>query len=161
MALNDVSNILWQERRLLELLVFKLEEEQLVLAAGRTRWLSHATREVDNVLEEIKKVELQRAIEVEDVAQELGLSAAPSLRELAELTPSPWSGIFEEHRRALLETAQEIDSVARANRDLLSRGQQAAREALATIGHVEADSYTAKGSAAAGKVGLRLIDEAM
>jgi len=161
MALNDVSNILWQERRLLELLVFKLEEEQLVLAAGRTRWLSHATREVDNVLEEIKKVELQRAIEVEDVAQELGLSSAPSLRELAELTPTPWSGIFEEHRRALLETAQEIDSVARANRDLLSRGQQATREALATIGHVETDSYTAKGSAAAGKVGLRLIDEAM
>jgi flagellar FlgN protein len=161
MALNDVSNILWQERRLLELLVFKLEEEQLVLAAGRTRWLSHATREVDNVLEEIKKVELQRAIEVEAVVHELGLSSAPSLRELAELTTSPWNGIFEEHRRALLETAQEIDSVARANRDLLSRGQQAAREALATIGHVETDSYTAKGSAAAGKVGLRLIDEAM
>jgi hypothetical protein len=161
MALNDVSNILWRERRLLELLVFKLDEEQLVLAAGRTRWLSHATREVDNVLEEIKKVELDRAVEVEAVAQELGLSSAPTLRELAELTPSPWNGIFEEHRRALLETAQEIDSVARANRDLLSRGQQAAREALATIGHVETASYTAKGSAAAGSVGLRLIDEAM
>ena len=42
MALSDVSNILWRERQLLELLVFKLEEEQLVLAAGRTRWLAHA-----------------------------------------------------------------------------------------------------------------------
>ena len=39
MALSDVSNILWRERQLLELLVFKLEEEQLVLAAGRSRWL--------------------------------------------------------------------------------------------------------------------------
>jgi hypothetical protein len=65
MALSDVSNILWRERQLLELLVFKLEEEQLVLAAGRSRWLSHATREVETILGEIKKVELDRAVEVE------------------------------------------------------------------------------------------------
>ena len=66
MALSDVSNILWRERQLLELLVFKLEEEQLVLAAGRTRWLAHATREVENVLGEIRRVELERAIAVAD-----------------------------------------------------------------------------------------------
>ena len=41
MGLSDVSNILWRERQLLELLLFKLEEEQLVLASGRARWLSH------------------------------------------------------------------------------------------------------------------------
>src|SRR5919108_3440000 len=99
MALNDVSNILWRERQLLELLVFKLEEEQLVLAAGRTRWLSHATREVDTVLEEIKRIELERAVQVQAVAQEMQLSTAPSLRELAQLTSAPWDGIFEEHRR--------------------------------------------------------------
>jgi hypothetical protein len=159
MALNDVSNILWRERNLLELLVFKLEEEQLVLASGRTRWLAHATREVDTVLEEIKRVELERSVEVQGVAGEMGISSSPSLRELAELTPAPWNKIFDEHRRALLELAQEIDSVAKANRDLLSRGHQAAREALATIGQVEIDSYTPSGTAAAGSLGLRLIDE--
>jgi hypothetical protein len=161
MALNDVSNILWRERQLLEMLIFKLEEEQLVLAAGRTRWLSHATREVETVLEELKRAELDRAIEVESAAKELGLSTAPTLRELAELTPVPWNKIFEEHRRALLETAQEIESVARANHDLLSRGHQAAREALATVGQVEIDSYLPTGAAAAGSIGLRLIDEAI
>src|SRR6478736_3999884 len=64
MSLSEVSNILWRERQLLELLVFKLEEEQLVLASGRTRWLSHATREVETILEEIKRVELERAMAV-------------------------------------------------------------------------------------------------
>jgi hypothetical protein len=161
MALNDVSNILWRERQLLELLVFKLEEEQLVLAAGRTRWLAHATREVETVLAEIKQIELERAVVLEGVSQELGLSSSPSLRELAELTPAPWNKLFEDHRRALLETAQEIDSVAKANRDLLTRGQQATREALATIGEVQIDSYTPSGAAAAGSLGLRLIDEAI
>ena len=161
MSLNDVSNILWRERQLLELLVFKLEEEQLVLAAGRTRWLAYATREVETVLEEIKQVELDRAVEVEGVAKELGLSSSPSLREMAEITPAPWNKIFEEHRRALLEVAQEIDSVAKANRDLLSRGHPAAREALATVGQTEVDSYTPTGAAAAGSLGLRLNDEAI
>jgi hypothetical protein len=159
MALNDVSNILWRERRLLELLVFKLEEEQLVLAAGRTRWLSHVTREVETVLDEIKKVELERAVEVEAAARDLGLSSAPSLRELAELTAEPWSHIFEEHRRALLETAREIDSVARSNHELLRRGHGAAREARAAPDRTEINSY-APSVTTAGTLGLRLIDEA-
>jgi len=161
MALNDVSNILWRERQLLELLVFKLEEEQLVLAAGRTRWLQHATREVETVLEEIKRAELERSMEIEVLAQELGLTSAPSLRELSEITEAPWNKIFEEHRRALLEIAQEIESTASANRDMLSRGHQAAREALATIGQIEVDAYTPSGNAAAGSLGTRLIDEAI
>ena len=45
MGLQEVSTTLWQERNLLELLLFKLEEEQLLLAAGRTRWLARATRD--------------------------------------------------------------------------------------------------------------------
>src|SRR5918911_5555036 len=108
MALSDVSNILWRERQLLELLVFKLEEEQLVLASGRNRWLAHATREVENVLGEIKRVELERAMHVAEAGRELGLTGSPTLRELASLTPAPWDTIFNEHRRALLALAQEI-----------------------------------------------------
>src|SRR5260221_1892277 len=123
MSLSEVSNILWRERQLLELLVFKLEEEQLVLASGRTRWLSHATREVETLLEEIKRVELERAMAVAGSAGELGMSDTPSLRELAAIAPSPWDGIFAEHRRALLTLAQEIDAITKSNRDMLQRGQ--------------------------------------
>ena len=43
MGLSEVSNILWRQRQLLELLLFKLEEEQLVLTAGRTRWITATT----------------------------------------------------------------------------------------------------------------------
>ena len=87
MSLTEVSSILWRERELLELLLFKLEEEQLLLAAGRSRWLGHATREVEMVLEEIRRAELGRAVEVEAVAAQLGLPAGISLRELAEQAP--------------------------------------------------------------------------
>src|SRR5688572_9487932 len=73
MGLRDVSAVLWKERHLLELPLFKLEEEQLLLAAGRNRWLPRATREVEMVLEELRHTELERAVEVERVSAELGL----------------------------------------------------------------------------------------
>ena len=161
MALSDVSNILWRERQLLELLVFKLEEEQLVLAAGRSRWLAYATREVENVLAEIKRIELERAVFVADAGRELGLSGAPTLRELTGLTPAPWDGIFVEHRRALLALAQEIDTITKSNRDLLQRGHQAAREALASLGDIDMDSYDASGAMPDRTLALRLVDKAI
>jgi len=161
MALSDVSNILWRERQLLELLVFKLEEEQLVLAAGRSRWLVHATREVENVLGEIKRIELERAVAVADAGRELGLSGSPTLRELSGLTPSPWDGIFAEHRRALMTLAQEIDSITKSNRDLLQRGHQAAREAIAAMGEIDIDAYDAHGTLPDRSLALRIVDEAI
>jgi hypothetical protein len=130
MALSEISNILWRERRLLELFVFKLEEEHFVLASERSRWLLHATREVETVLEEIQRVELELAIAVAGSTDELGMSDAPSLRELAAVAPPPWDGIFAEHRHALLRLAHEIDAVTASNRDMLQRGLLAAREVI-------------------------------
>src|SRR5438067_13785285 len=92
MGLREVSAILWRERHLLELLLFKLDEEQLLLAAGRTRWLPRATREVEMVLEEIRQTELERAVEVSRVAADLALPAGSSLRQLAAAAPPPCQG---------------------------------------------------------------------
>ncbi|MDZ4825250.1 MAG: flagellar protein FlgN [Actinomycetota bacterium] len=161
MSLSDVSNILWRERQLLELLVFKLEEEQLVLAAGRNKWLTHATREVETVLDEIKRVELERSIAVQDLAREMEMSDAPSLSDLATVAPTPWDGIFTEHRRALLELAQEIDSFAKANRDLLQRGQQASRDALLSMGEIDIEAYNASGAVTDRTLAMRLVDRAI
>ena len=115
MSLSEISNILWRERRLLELLAFKLEEEHLVLSSGRTRWLARATGEVDVIIEEIKHVRLERAIRLADASDELHLSEAPTLRELSASVPPPWDGIFSEHGRALHTLSREIESIARAD----------------------------------------------
>src|SRR3954452_10372522 len=162
MALSEVSNILWRERQLLELLLFKLEEEQLVLAAGRTRWLNQATREVEMVLVEIKRAELERSMAVDEVAAQLGLPAGASLRSLSEAAPAPWSGILDQHRRAFLGATQEVVALAQLNRDLLTRGQRATREALSWLGDADTDTYSATGSAATSvRVGPRLVNGAL
>jgi hypothetical protein len=114
MSLGELSNILWRERRLLELLAFKLEEERLVLASGRTRWLPRASSEVDALIDEIKHVRLERAISLADVSAEIGLGDAPTLRVLAGAVPPPWDGICAEHARALRTLSQEIESITRS-----------------------------------------------
>ena len=161
--LSVVSNILWQERQLLELLAFKLEEEQLVLASGRARWLAHATREVEMVLEEIRRAELDRSVHVEAVATELGLGPNPTLQQLATAAPAPWGAILEEHRKAFLECTQAIVSLAQVNRELLSKGYRAARETLAWLGHgghgdPEPEVYSPSGTTAARSRSI-LLDE--
>ena len=164
MALNEVSTILWRERQLLELLLFKLEEEQLLLAAGRTRWLAHATREVEGVLEELKHAELARAVEVARVADELGIPSESSLRELAAAVPPPWDEILNDHREAFLKAAEEVVGLANTNRELLSRGYQAAREVLASIttgtSEPEIGLYSASGTTTR-RPATRLLDEVL
>jgi hypothetical protein len=133
MGLQEVSTTLWQERNLLELLLFKLEEEQLLLAAGRTRWLARATREVEVVLERIRDAEIMRSMEVEHVAPSLLLPPGASLQQLAESAPAPWDVMFADHRQAFLELTDEITSLANANRELVLRGQKATEEFLANF----------------------------
>jgi hypothetical protein len=133
MSLDAVSNLLWRERELLELLLFKLDEEHLILAAGRTRWLVHAAREVEMVLDEIKRIELERAVVLDDVAAHLEVHGAPTLDALASIASGPWPQIFEAHRGALVALTREIRAAADRNRDVLARGHEATRSALRSL----------------------------
>jgi hypothetical protein len=160
MGLADLASILWREREMLELLLFKLESEQLVLTGGRTRWLAHATREVEIVLEEIRRTEVIRAIEVDEVAASLGIGPNPSLSVLAEAAPVPWSELLDQHRKAFLTLTAEVSALAEANREMLTLGARAARETmLAVVGSVE--TYGRRGETVAAAPRTRLIDEAM
>ncbi len=87
----EVSDILWRERELLDVLLFKLETEKLLLDAGELRWLSRSTREIELVLEQLRLTEINRAIEVDALATQLGLPSDSTLTALAEAAPSPWA----------------------------------------------------------------------
>jgi transposase len=129
----EVSNVLWREREQLELLLFKLEEEQLVLSSGRTRWLAHATREVEIVLDQVRRSELLRAVEVDAHAAEVGLPPSPSLHDLAAASPAPWRELLIAHRDALIELTTAIGRVSAGNREVLATAQRAAHETLLSI----------------------------
>jgi hypothetical protein len=161
-SLDEVSQTLWRERQLLDLLVCKLEVEQLVLAGGRTRWLPAVTREVEYVLAEVKQVELLRAVLVGAAAEQLGLDPGCTLRQLADAAPPPWDSILEQHRTAFLTTAEELKAIARVNRELLSQGARAVREALAWLSEAPerpaTQTYTPVGASSGAPAGARFVD---
>ncbi|GAA1817681.1 hypothetical protein GCM10009682_43150 [Luedemannella flava] len=160
MSLYELSTILWRTRELLELLLFKLEEEQLLLAAGPSRWLAHATREVEVVLEELRAGEVARSAHSQAVALALQLPPDASLAQIADAAPEPWNDLLLDHRRAFLTLTGEITALAATNREMLSAGQRAAREALLVVaGTVE--TYSPQGRTVAGARRPSLIDEAL
>ena len=134
MRLREVSDILWRERRLLELLQFKLTEEQLLVAAGRVRWLPSATREVELIMIELQRAELTRAVAVDELAIDLGLGPNASLGELAAAAPDPWNGVFDRHRHALDMAVQEVNDLADQSHRLLACKVDDIRAALEQVG---------------------------
>jgi hypothetical protein len=164
MGLAQLSNLLWRERDMLELLLFKLEEEQLLLAAGKSQWIARATHEVEVVLEAIGQAELLRAAEVDSVATELGLASDTSLRELAATAPEPWGQILTEHREKFLEVTAAITALAEANRELVTTGQRAAIAALRTLdgaGGDESATYDRAGATEPPRPRPRILDGAL
>ncbi len=160
MSLNSLSEALWHERRLLELLLFKLEEEQLVLTSGRSRWLAQATREVESVLDEIRSAEIARAVEVEDVAAALGLAGNASLAELAAAAPAPWDELLRSHRDAFASVTAEIGRMADDNRELLALSHRATQETLASL-EDSVRTYDETGQRRAEAPGAQLIDRSI
>jgi hypothetical protein len=154
MGANDLSTLLWRERELLELLVFKLEEEQLLLTAGRSRWLHHATREVEAVLARLRVSGIERTVEASTVAVEWGLDEEATLRQLVEHAPSEtWRDILQSHLTALTALTAQIAEVRDTNMTYLRAATRATQETLATVGAEPLGSYDGRGAHAGAAAG--------
>jgi hypothetical protein len=133
MDFANLSRVLWRERELLDLLLFKLHEQHLLLVAGDVEWLPRASAEVETVLERIGSAELERAVAFDSLAADLGMPAGPSLGALADRAPEPWDFILEEHHAAFLVLAERIQTSADANRELTLAASRATEAVLASL----------------------------
>jgi hypothetical protein len=156
--MNELSAVLWRERELLELLTFKLEEEQLLLTAGRSRWIDHASREVAQVLERLRLVGLERSAESAAVASDWGAPTDAPLREIVEAAPAgPWGEILAAHLRAMVELTSQIAALRDENERFLRAAARATQETLAgTVG--DAATYDQRGASDQSGASARLFD---
>ena len=156
MSANDLSTLLWRERELLDLLVFKLEEEQLLLTAGRSKWLHHATREVEAVLAHLRTAGIERTVEASACAIEWGLPEDATLRQLVEGAPDEvWREVLQSHLTALTALTAQIADVRDTNLTYLRAATRATQETLATVGTgaPAEQAYTGRGTRAAAASG--------
>jgi flagellar FlgN protein len=133
--MDELARLLSVERRLLELLLFKLVEGRHLLAAGEARFLPYAAAEVERAMERVQEAELRRSILVSDLARDLEIpEEALTLSALARESLEPYRTIFSDHRLAFLELAAEIEDVTRQNRRLAERGAHDLEQLLAMVG---------------------------
>ncbi|HXW33958.1 MAG TPA: flagellar protein FlgN [Acidimicrobiales bacterium] len=146
MGLDDLSVCLWEQRAALEHLAFRLEEELLVLAAGRHRWLSRTLSEVNEAYAALDASEQRRAEAAKALAAELGLPPHATLSNLADATGAEEGETLRRHRttlRQLLETVQELTERAS---ELLARNLSATADALAMLGIPPTSGYRPGGA---------------
>jgi hypothetical protein len=158
MSANELSACLWRERELLDLLAFKLEEEQFLLTSGKSRWLQYATREVEQVMDKLRETELARAVEAAVVAAEWGAEETVSLRELVSYAPDgPWSDIFESHLAALTEQTNQIRELRDVNENHLRAAIRFIQESQVD-GASSTGTYDANGTPGASPGGAQIFD---
>ncbi|PZR54111.1 flagellar protein FlgN [Xylanimonas oleitrophica] len=126
MTLSTLSETLWAERRLLEMLRFRLEVHELVLASGRLHALAQAGRELSRTLDAVHTADLGRAVDSDGAATELGLAPGASLGEITAAAPPPWSDMLQAHHHALTELVTDIRRLADRNQQLLQDSAPAA-----------------------------------
>ena len=128
--MGELAAVLWQERELLEDLLFAVLQQHSVLTQGQARWLGRADAAVATATRAVQTHEVFRAMQVETVVSLLGQPATACLRDIAEAAGEPWLTVLGEHRDALRALAAEIDEAVERNQSLLVAGERATREAL-------------------------------
>src|SRR3954447_26712395 len=120
MSASDLSAALWQERRQLELLLFRLETQRLHAEAGNLEWLNFMASEIEAVLDRLRFEALARSVESAAVAAQWGLPAQTTLVELVAAGPvGPWPEVLREHLDALQELLARVGEAARVNEEAL------------------------------------------
>ena len=158
MAANELSTLLWRERELLELLMFKLEEEQLLLTTGKSKWLPFATREVEQVLARLRRVGMERTVESSTVALDWGLAEDATLRDIAAASPSDaWREIFTSHLNSLSSITAQIAEIRDTNLQHLRAATRSTQETLANL-QPGAGGYDGYGAPAMATSGGHLFD---
>jgi hypothetical protein len=158
---QHLSTLLWREQELLDLLLFKAEEKQYLILTGKTRWLARIAHEIEVVLDQLRTLEVERAAATEQIAGRLGLAGNPSLRQLAEAAPAPWSELYAKHHENLLTLVTELRSLSDANKELIDGGLAAIGEVLLTGRSSSAGTYTQTGRTAGNAYRSVTLDGAM
>jgi hypothetical protein len=124
---DELSAMLWRERRQLELLLYRLETQLLHVRAGNWPWLKFTAADVEKVLENLRFDTLARNIESSALAIEWSLSADATLPMIASVAPPGiWPELLQEHHHGLVLLLKQVETTAAANVEALLMGPQEA-----------------------------------
>ncbi|MCX2749012.1 flagellar protein FlgN [Arthrobacter sp. MI7-26] len=135
MGADELSAMLWRERRQLELLLFRLETQLLHVRAGSWHWLKFTAADVEKVLENLRFDTLARNIESSAVAIEWRVPANATLPMISSVAPPGiWPELLQEHHHAMVLLLEQVESAVAANVEALLSGPIGAGDVRLTAG---------------------------
>lgn len=157
MPAHELSMQLLRERDLLELLLFKLDVQQTLLATGRTRWIKHAANEIERVIAAMPAAAMRRDALVVTVAEAWGVADATTLRALIDAAATgAWREVLTGHLDAMTILADEIAEMKKVNEQRLRTALRVTQETIASLGD-PTGVYDPTGGVARGS-GTHLLD---
>lgn len=109
--MQEVADVLRQERNSLEQLLYRLTVLRALLTGRDEAFLSWSAGEVDAARNHVREVDLLRSAQVQLLGVYGPGHSAPTLRQLASFAREPWSGILRDHHDALTNLIAEIEVV--------------------------------------------------
>ena len=162
-VLEGLADTLWQERHMVESLLYRMVVAKLLLAADEHRFVAAAMDEVEGVVDALRHAEGRRLGALTELADRLEVPAEDlTLAEVARRAPAALRPVFEDHRQAFLDLTAEIEQTADANRQLASSALGRVQRSLdALAGANPATTYDAAGRAQLGAAGPLHLDRAL
>ncbi len=160
--LARLADTLWLERRLLEYLLFKLVEANLVLTADAAPFVELAIDEVEQVMGRVREAERHRREVIGEVAAVWGMAPDEvSLEYLAAAAPEPLRPGFREHRQGFMDLVDQIERVTLENRRLAALNLETIRATLGLLPGTAPAGYDAGGRPAAAGTNPTTLDRAI
>jgi hypothetical protein len=143
---HELSALVWDLRQHLEVLVYRLEVQQLLLAASRTTHVARAIADVEETTALIASLETDLARAAAASAKLHDVEPLTTLESLAEVCDQEHGFSLKDHRTALVTLGSQVEELVRSNKDLARKVMQA-REVISTLAP-QADTYSATGAPA-------------
>ena len=157
--LPELSQVLWQQRDLIERLEYRLEVQQLIMVSARTDRLPTAVGEVESAIDDIRVVEERRLGVVRELARALRLAETATITEIRAVVEPPWDYVLTDHHTAFLRLVASTDELTSRNRELAHQGLGDARAAFAHLGGTASQTYGKKGDRTSLSLPPTLVDQ--
>ncbi len=142
MGVNELSTVLYKELELLDDLLYKLTIQELILEANRPQWVDKSSQEIEKIVEDIRTLELVRALEVSTTSEQLGLETMANLESITQIIEEPWQSILKSHLEALRNVTSQIDYISQRNKKSLQNKIGMTTQALDWLGETSLNNYS-------------------
>ncbi len=157
MWVDPLTTCLATEHAAVEALVYKLDQQHLLLASGQHRWLPRATAEVEQAVADLQASTRAREEAARSAAAAAGLPAMVDLGAIVDALPEGAErAALAARQQTMRSLVDQLGGSLSRNRELLARGMAATSDALALLGTTP--SYDATGAVCGASGGARLVD---